>query len=1301
MARLQLFLKFAPLVFSCLFFSSSIFAQTQSLFFTPPVYPLYVILPSSAITRVPYARWRNFSFAVLLALFAALTLFTPTVCAQTYIFGRADFAAGTEPSSVATGDFNGDGILDLVVTNSADDTISVLLGKADGTFEAQVTYPTGPRPNSVATGDFNGDGNLDLAVANENCILVAVGGMNQLQCSPSTVSIFLGNGDGTFRSKVDYSVGSGPSGVAVTDFNGDGNLDLAVVNYGDSTVSILLGNGDGTFQNQVVYSFGNPGITPQSQGSVVIGDFNNDHKLDLAVTGGGSLGTVTVLLGNGDGTFGKPINLPQGFGAAFSLAAGDFNHDGKLDLVVTGCCTTEVFLGNGDGTFTLNATYPGGTEVTVADFNGDGKLDLAISAAELSSAGPYAVSVLLGNGDGTFQPGRQYGTNLFPRALIASDFNGDGKLDLAVTDPGCSVFQCTAPGYVSVLLGFGDGTFVGKTDSGVGGPPLSITSADFNNDGKLDVATANQTVDSVSVLLGNGDGTFQPQASFPTGHMPVSVAASDFRNDGKTDLAVANETCFNPPCGPGSVSVLLGNGDGTFQPHVDYSTGVQPLYLAVGDFRGNGKVDIAVSNYAFGSGNTVSILLGNGDGTFQPHVDYLTAQSRGAITTGDFNGDGKLDLAVNGVIPGTGAVVSILLGNGDGTFRPHVDYPGGGLSIAAGDFNGDGRLDLVTGDSGSLSVLLGNGDGSFQLPVTYPWSQQGAPALAIGDFNGDGKLDLAAGAGSEASIWFGNGDGTFQPPANYLLANESLSSLIVADVNGDGVPDWAASDANTATIGAMVSAAFKAASPTALNFGSQGVGTTGRVQAITISNPSNVPFNIVSITAGGNFSETNDCGSSLKPGANCTVSVTFSPTAAGLEQGAITITDSTRSSPEAIPLTGTGVNGPFLTPFPGRVNFSPQIVGTKSAPAVIMLVNTGNASLGLTGITVTGTDSSDFSQSNNCGASLPVGGSCNVNVTFAPTAGGTRTAQVAVSDTAPGSPQTINLVGAGLAPDFQIAVSPLSPPTIKAGDSGTSTVTVTSVEGFNSAVAFSCAGLPSGANCSFNPASLPNGSGDSTLTVRTSATTAAGTYPISVIGTSGSLKHSASVSLVVQAPPGFTISGTAPSPASVSPGGSATSTITVAATDGFNQSVTLSCSSITLNGSPATTVPPACSFNPASVANGSGTSTLKVSTTASSALLNAPAMHRSGLFYALWLPICGLALIGAGFSPGSSKKKLLGGLLVCLMLSGLLFLAACGGGGSQGGDGGGGSTPAGTYTITVKGTGSSTMSTTTLTLVVQ
>jgi hypothetical protein len=196
-------------------------------------------------------------------------------------------------------------------------------------------------------------------------------------------------------------------------------------------------------------------------------------------------------------------------------------------------------------------------------------------------------------------------------------------------------------------------------------------------------------------------------------------------------------------------------------------------------------------------------------------------------------------------------------------------------------------------------------------------------------------------------------------------------------------------------------------SPASLNFGSEGTGTTSAAQAITISNPSNVSFNIASLAATANFSQTDTCGASLAPGANCAASVTFAPAAAALETGSITVTDSTKISPLVIPLSGTGVNGPFLTLEPSRANFAPQTVGTSSTTTAIVLVNTGNASLIITGIGVTGPESSDFTQTNNCGSSLAAVGSCTVNVKFTPTAAGPRIANIAVSDTAPGSPQTV------------------------------------------------------------------------------------------------------------------------------------------------------------------------------------------------------------------------------------------------------------------------------------------------------
>jgi uncharacterized repeat protein (TIGR01451 family) len=336
--------------------------------------------------------------------------------------------------------------------------------------------------------------------------------------------------------------------------------------------------------------------------------------------------------------------------------------------------------------------------IAVGDFNGDGKLDLAVA-----NAGSDNLTILLGNGDGNFTAtGSSPGTGNGPQSIGVGDFNGDGKLDLAVAN-----YQSSN---VTVLLGSGDGTFTPATSSPtVGCLPTSLAAGDFNGDGKLDLAVANSCSDSVTILLGNGDGNFTPTASSPsTGHIPYSLAVGDFNGDGKLDLAVANEcgngNCF--PVGTGTVTILLGNGDGTFTATASSpSTGAGPESVSVGDFNGDGRLDLAVAN-TFGA--TVTILLGNGDGTFTPTT---SSPSAGLIpyslAVGDFNDDGKLDLAV---VNEFGSTMTILLGDGDGTFTPNVS-PGTGqnpLWVAVGDFNGDGRLDFVTsnGDSHSVSVLL-------------------------------------------------------------------------------------------------------------------------------------------------------------------------------------------------------------------------------------------------------------------------------------------------------------------------------------------------------------------------------------------------------------------------------------------------------------------------------------------------------------------------------------------------------------------------------------------------------------------
>ena len=319
------------------------------------------------------------------------------------------------------------------------------------------------------------------------------------------------------------------------------------------SLQILILAGSAQAQNVSFLVSGQFGAGPDPV-SVTVGDFNGDGIQDLAVanheTYDGPDG-ISVLLGNGDGTFQEAINFGSGGNVASFVAVGDFNGDGVQDLVVANS----------------------------GDFDSGN------------------VSVLLGNGDGTLQTARSLGAGSNPFSVAVGDFNGDGVQDLAITNGGSA--------HVSVLLGNGDGTFQAAVNFGVGIRPAVVTVGDFNGDGIQDLAVANNGSNNLSVLLGNGDGTFQVAVNFGAGGSPLSVAVADFNGDGVQDLAVANE-------GSNNVSVLLGNGDGTFQAAVNFGAGVNPISVAVGDFNGDGRPDLAVANDFFGiDPGLVTVLINN------------------------------------------------------------------------------------------------------------------------------------------------------------------------------------------------------------------------------------------------------------------------------------------------------------------------------------------------------------------------------------------------------------------------------------------------------------------------------------------------------------------------------------------------------------------------------------------------------------------------------------------------------------------------------------------------------------------
>ena len=501
------------------------------------------------------------------------------------------------------------------------------------------------------------------------------------------------------------------------------------------------------------------------------------------------------------------------------------------------------------------------------------RLTATISASDIAGAGTALVTVVSPSPGGgtsnvaffeitdpiaTVSFGRSdlgVGTN--PLAVVAGDFNRDGKLDLVVANSGSN--------NASVLLGNGDGTFLDATSYGVGSTPTSLAVADFNRDGKLDLAMTTSS-NSVMVLLGNGDGTFQNAVAYGVDAAPNSVVAGDFNGDGTLDLAVTNANSND-------MSILLGNGDGTFQTAVNYATGSTPGSVGLGDFNQDGMADLVVANQG---NNNVSILLGNGDGTFQAAINYSAGSTPNSVTVADFNGDGMLDLVT---ASNAGNNVGVLLANSNGAFQTPVNYGVGvGPSlVASGDFDGDGKLDLVVANTNSNNVglLLGYGDGTFQNAVNNGVGAN-PNSIAAGDFNGDGRLDM---------VVANYGDGTVSVLAQIPVPTLSTPSLTFANQ----IVDSTSTPQNV----------------TLTNNGSAPLSITS--------------VGILGNNA-GDFSQTNSCSGIIAPGGYCTIAVTFGPTATGSRSATLAVNDNASGGQQTVSLSGTGIQASSTVSLSASVN---------------------------------------------------------------------------------------------------------------------------------------------------------------------------------------------------------------------------------------------------------------------------------------------------------------------------------------------------------------------------------------------
>lgn len=726
------------------------------------------------------ARSRSFEWDRLFFVLSLLVFTGPLILACPFsALGQSEFpgvprsyASGQDARDVAVGDFDEDGVLDLVVCNAQSSSstqghLSILLGDNNRGFEVQPGRFGPSSPFRVEVDDFNEDGHLDLLA---------------IRINGAGLFLLTGVGDGTFVSSPLIESSLSPLDLAIGDFNEDGHLDVAVGNISQS-VLLRLGDGLGGFSPALAIFAG----TEANQLDVT--DFNLDGHLDLLVLSGGEPiamqgAEVATLLGDGLGGFTAPQVFEPAF-AYFQSAIGDFDGDGDDDFVATltreffGTSSAAYFSSNGDGTFAsaVEITDVANVYVTSADLDGDGILDLTLGreSASFGDTNPNVIELWYGIGNGEFIE-MSVVKSISPLRIVVADLTGNGFGDLIAANGPAD--------RISIHLAEGPSVYDPNVVSlHAHERPQGSAAGDFDGDGALDIVIFDSAVDAdVFVSFGDGAGGVAATSEFEIGGFPQSAIPSDLNTDVHVDLVVSVAL-------PAATVLLIGDGTGQFD-----LVPLTPLSgpTVVADFTGDGITDIVVAD------ETLRLFQGNGDGTFAGMTPLSFLDVTVALEAGDFDEDGQLDLLATGRLFGSSQDSIVLLqGLPGGSFSSteFLSVPRFAVDLAVEDFDDDGHLDFAFGSMGAfvddpelITIYLGDGTGMFA--GQNPFEIELAPGgLSTMDANVDGVIDLVSSDGNVGNVGISIGDGSGAFVRDVLLVAGAAASVTVADFDLDGRDD--------------------------------------------------------------------------------------------------------------------------------------------------------------------------------------------------------------------------------------------------------------------------------------------------------------------------------------------------------------------------------------------------------------------------------------------------------------------------------------------------------------------------------